>query len=290
MAETDSTTQKMNPDLVPRIAVAAIGIPVLLSAAFLGPNWLLWVFVLLTAVIGAWEYLRMTLQRDFRVDGWVGVAGVAAVIAALYWLESPLMIGTTLFGVTMLVFASVLFSLEKIEESAQRLGAILSGLVYLTVMFGGYVFLIKEVPRGETAPYQAGWFLFPMFVVWAGDTGAYFVGRAFGKRKLSPRVSPGKSWEGAIGGLASSVLGAFIATWILPLPEIPAWLVVTMAIPGAILGQMGDLSESMIKRATGFKDSSSILYGHGGMLDRVDALMFASPWILIARELWLPPL
>jgi len=288
VASNEAKKDKKNSDLLPRVIVAVVGIPVLLSAAFLGPNWVLWLCVLLTATIGAWACLRMTLQRDFRLDGVVGVLSVSLMLSALYWLDTPLAIAGTLFGVTVAIFGATLVSLRNVEESARRLGAVFSGLVYITVMFGGYTYLIKATPRGAVAEFQAGWFLFPMFVVWAGDTGAYFVGRAFGKRKLAPRVSPGKSWEGAIGGLAASVLGAFVASWILPLPAIPAWLVVTMAVPAAVLGQMGDLCESLIKRATGFKDSSKILYGHGGMLDRVDALMFASPWILIARELWLP--
>lgn len=288
MASNETTKESKNSDLLPRVVVAVLGIPVLLGAAFFAPNWVLWLLIVLAGSIGAWEYLRMTLQRDFRLDGIVGVASVSVMLTALYWFDTPLGVGGTLFGVTAALFAAVLFSLRDVEESARRIGALFSGLVYLGVLFGGYVFLVKSVPRSSSGSFQAGWFLFPMFVVWAGDTGAYFVGRAFGKRKLAPRVSPGKSWEGAIGGLFASVLGAFVASWILPLPEIPSWLVVVMAVPAAILGQMGDLCESLIKRATGFKDSSRILYGHGGMLDRVDALIFAVPWILIARELWLP--
>lgn len=288
MSSNPPTTEKKNADLIPRIVVAVLGIPFLLSAAFLGPNWIVWACIVTAGTIGAWEYMRMMLQRDFRLDGWVGVASVAAALSALYWANTPLVVGATIFLITASIFATVLIAMRDINDSARRLASIISGFVYVSVLFGGYVLLIKETPRTVTAEFQAGWFLFPMFVVWAGDTGAYFVGRAIGKRKLAPRVSPGKSWEGAIGGLVFSVIGAFVASLILPLPAIPAWLIIVMAVPGAILGQMGDLCESLIKRATGFKDSSSILYGHGGMLDRIDALMFACPWIYIAREFWLP--
>lgn len=288
MSSPAQPSDKKNSDLVPRIIVALIGVPVLLGAAFLGPNWLLSTFVTIAGTIGAWEYMRMTLNNDFRVDGWIGVAAVAALLSVAYWAPTPLFVGATAFAVTMAVFVCVLFSLKTVQESAHRIGAIFSGIVYMGVLFGAYALLVREGTPSQTGPTQAGWFLFPMFIVWAGDTGAYFVGRAIGKHKLSPMVSPGKSWEGAIGGLFFSVLGAFVASWILPLPAMPAWLIVTMAIPGAILGQIGDLCESMIKRATGYKDSSRILYGHGGMLDRVDALIFAVPWVLLARELWLP--
>lgn len=282
-----ASISEKNPDLIPRIIVAVIGIPVLLGAAFFGPNWLLSTLLTIAASIGAWEYLRMTLQNDFRVDGWLGVVAVAAMLTIAFWSPTPAVIGVAVVAITLGVFCAVLFSLKSIEESAKRLGAIFSGIFYVGVLFGAYALLIREGNPTETGATQAGWFLLPMFIVWAGDTGAYFVGRAIGKHKLAPLVSPGKSWEGAVGGLFFSALGAFIASWILPLPPLSPTTLVVLAIPGAILGQIGDLCESMIKRATGYKDSSRILYGHGGMLDRVDALIFAVPWVLIVRELWI---
>lgn len=281
------TQPSKNSDLIPRIIVAAIGVPVLLSAAFFGPNWLLSVFVTAAGTIGAWEYLRMTLQNDFRLDGWVGVVAVASLLSVAFWCPTPTTFAVAVFAATMAVFLTVLASLKSVEESARRLGAIFSGIVYLGVLFGAYAYLIRDGEPTQVGRFQAGWFLLPMFIVWAGDTGAYFVGRAFGKHKLAPMVSPGKSWEGAVGGLLFSVLGAYLATVLLPLPDISLQIMVLMAIPGAILGQIGDLCESMIKRATGYKDSSRILYGHGGMLDRVDALIFAVPWVLLVRELWM---
>ena len=281
---SSETKVKKNPDLVPRVLVALVGAPLLLVAAFLGPNWLLWAVIAIAGTIGAWEYLRMTLQRDLRVDGWVGIGAVLALLCSVYWRSDAPVLATVLFASTIATFCAVLFSLRSVQESASRIGAIFSALIYVGGLFAAYIFLIREGEPQARGATQAGWFLLPMFIVWAGDTGAYFVGRAIGKHKLAPLVSPGKSWEGAVGGLAFSVLGAFAGARLLPLPEIPVVVLVTMAIPGAILGQIGDLCESMIKRATGFKDSSRILSGHGGILDRVDALIFAVPWIALVRE------
>ena len=126
----------------------------------------------------------------------------------------------------------------------------------------------------------AYWVILLLSVVWMGDTGAYFAGRAFGKHKLHPKVSPKKTWEGALGGLVASLgAGALAAGWYLP--AFP-WLGLVVAVlPAAILGQAGDLCESVLKRTCGVKDSGRILPGHGGILDRVDALVFAAP-ILVA--------
>ncbi len=142
----------------------------------------------------------------------------------------------------------------------------------------------EDGQRHAVAPHQAGWLLLPMFVIWAGDTGAYFAGRAFGRHKLAPRLSPKKTWEGAVGGACASVLGGWAAASLF-FDGIPFWQVVVIALPAAVLGQVGDLSESLIKRSTGVKDSGRIIYGHGGVLDRVDGLIFAAPYFAIARHL-----
>ena len=134
-----------------------------------------------------------------------------------------------------------------------------------------------------TRPNGGTWVVLSMALAWGSDTGGYFAGRAFGKHKLYPSVSPNKTIEGALGGVVTSVLftlgfdALFVATseaWV----SLELWQVFLIAIPGNLLAQTGDLCESLIKRAHGVKDSGTIIYGHGGMLDRIDALIFASPW------------
>jgi phosphatidate cytidylyltransferase len=122
--------------------------------------------------------------------------------------------------------------------------------------------------------------LFVLVVMWLGDTGAYFAGRFLGKHKLYEAVSPKKTWEGAFGGLAGSLVAAIVMK--LVRMDHVAWVdVILLALPGAALGQMGDLVESLFKRSTGVKDSGAIWPGHGGILDRIDAVLFFAPYVYV---------
>ncbi|MGB8930132.1 MAG: phosphatidate cytidylyltransferase, partial [Anaeromyxobacteraceae bacterium] len=123
-----------------------------------------------------------------------------------------------------------------------------------------------------------GWVLMAFAVTWGNDTFAYFAGLNFGRHKLYERISPKKSWEGALGGVAGALAGAFLVRTFL-LPGLGAPTVLAVALGGSILGPLGDLSESMVKRAAGVKDSGKLIPGHGGVLDRIDALLFVAPWV-----------
>jgi phosphatidate cytidylyltransferase len=125
-----------------------------------------------------------------------------------------------------------------------------------------------------------------LFIVsWANDTLAYFAGRFLGKRPLAPRISPKKTWEGFWGGAAGSIAGA-VAVKLLFLPAVSIPAVVVVGAGAAVLGPLGDLSESMLKRAAGVKDSGRVIPGHGGLLDRIDAVLFVAPWV-VACAMWL---
>ena len=285
MSEPESKPKKTS-DLLPRLAVAIVAVPLLLWLAFSGPNWGLWLLISSAAAIGTHELYTMLLQRDLRASGWFGVAGTFAILSAFYWDPNPAWLFATVVVVTLGLLIIELTTLRDVSESGHRIASLLAGFVYLSVLFGGLLLLVSVgvTERSEVGPDQAGWFIFPLVTIWSGDTGAYFAGRAFGKHKLAPRVSPGKTIEGAAGGLLASVVGAYIVCLTL-LPQVELWQVVVFALPGALLGQIGDLVESLIKRSTGFKDSGTILYGHGGMLDRVDALLFAAPYFAVIRLL-----
>jgi phosphatidate cytidylyltransferase len=123
-----------------------------------------------------------------------------------------------------------------------------------------------------------GWVILVFVVTWANDTLAFFAGRAFGRHRLLERISPKKTWEGFAGGAVGSVAGAFAVKALL-LPAEPAWACLAMAAGGAVVGPAGDLAESLIKRGAGVKDSGRLIPGHGGLLDRIDALLFVAPWI-----------
>lgn len=284
--EAPPAARRKSGDLLPRLVTALVLGPLLLAAAIVGPNLLVWLIVVVAALIGNLEYTRMTVANGrARLVRGVSAVGTVATLSLLYWVDpeaAVMAFAACLLGVMLAELATV----RDPRHSAGRIGGGLSGFVYATVLFGSLLVLAQGEHPGETAPHQGGWFMFPMFVVWMGDTGAYFAGRAFGKRKLAPVVSPGKSWEGAAGGLVASVVGGYLCWWLLlDGAGVAAWHVLLFAVPGAILGQLGDLCESLIKRSTGFKDSGAILYGHGGMLDRVDALLFAAPWFVLVKSL-----
>jgi len=152
------------------------------------------------------------------------------------------------------------------------LGAVYPGLLLAALV------PLRQLPRGEW------WILLAIVVTWLNDTFAYFVGRAFGRRKLYERISPSKTWEGAAGGAAGSIAGALVirSLW---LPVIPFWGAALIGAGAAVLGPLGDLSESMLKRAFGAKDSGRLLPGHGGLLDRIDALLFNAPFVLLCARL-----
>jgi phosphatidate cytidylyltransferase len=158
---------------------------------------------------------------------------------------------------------------DDLRKSLPRSAALLLGVVYI---FGVWR---CAIPLRALNPY---WLLFALAVNWVGDIAAYYGGRAFGRHKLAPRISPGKTWEGAAASLAGSLIfGFFFLTRLIP--SVTAIQSIALAAAGNVAGQFGDLTESAMKRGAGVKDSSALLPGHGGWLDRVDSTLFALPVI-----------
>lgn len=162
---------------------------------------------------------------------------------------------------------------ESLHQVLSTASATLLGIAYIPVTLGLLVVIRSEVELGS----QGGrWILFLLLVVWFGDTCAYYVGRGFGRHKLAPLISPKKTIEGALGGLLGNTLAALLASKLILKQSPPADLLVLAWVLG-VVSQMGDLAESALKRGAGVKDSSNILPGHGGMLDRIDGVLFAAP-------------
>lgn len=191
-----------------------------------------------------------------------------------FWFVTP---GLVLVAVLLIAFADTLFFEDKLENAPRRVSLAVMGAVYPGLLLSSLVRL-RQLDRGEW------WILLTLTVTWMNDTCAYFAGRALGKHKLYPRISPSKTWEGAAGGALGSIAGALVVQhfWI---PQLAPWGAALIGAGAALLGPLGDLSESMLKRAYGAKDSGRLLPGHGGILDRIDALLFNAPFVLLCARL-----
>ena len=239
-----------------RVVTALFLVPIAVYAALLAPWWLLLAIVALVAILCFREYAAIT--ESFAPLGYV--AGILILIAPQHELVLLMILST---------LAALCLTLPARDPALgfTRAAALGFGIVYI---FGAWK---TGILLHDINPH---WLMFGLMVNWLGDTGAYYIGKNFGRHKLAPAVSPGKSWEGAA---ASAVTGVAFGLIYLPLAIKGTSLIRAglLALAANVAGQVGDLAESAIKRGAGVKDSGSILPGHGGMLDRVDSTLFALP-------------
>jgi phosphatidate cytidylyltransferase len=262
-----------------RVLSALFLAPVFVAAAYAGGFVFLAVVGLLAAV-GAWEFGRLALGSRLAARAIVVLVGLAAVALRFVWPGSP-------EALTALVTGGILVALlAGLTESDPSAGVRTASLTLLGALYVGWLFSslvgLREMPREVVGlDYAAGFVLLatPVLVVWATDIGAYFAGRAWGRRKLLPRVSPRKTVAGAVGGAASAgVVAALLFIWApVPLPRLGAPAGAALGAAMSLLAQAGDLAESLLKRAFGVKDTSRLIPGHGGVLDRFDSLLFTAP-------------
>jgi phosphatidate cytidylyltransferase len=235
-----------------------------------------WGFEIAAVVMGLlcyWEYAGLVAGHGIRRPGAIGILICLVIIVRPDRAAASL----TLAALTVLAMISLIVALRRYEmrEILPSVGCEFLGSFYT---FAPWVFAMYL--RAESAHLL----FFTLALNWIGDTAAYYTGRAFGRHRLAPIVSPMKSWEGAAASVAASVafgvlyLGYF-------LPRVPWWESAAGAVVGNIAGQFGDLAESAIKRGAGVKDSGNLLPGHGGMLDRVDSTLFALPIVYLLFEL-----
>ncbi len=246
--------------------VTGVGLGLALVLVVLyGPGWPFFLVAGAAAVLSSREYHRMFFPaaRDRRS----GVALTALAYAACALLPFSYAVPALLVCVLLAVF-HVFPGDASPADKARSAAALVLGVVYIGAFLAMY-------PRIRALPLGEHWVLFGLVVVTLGDTLAYFVGRAVGRRPLSP-LSPKKTVEGTAGGLAGSVVfgGAYAALF---LPGVPLWFVIAAAAALGVLGQAGDLFESLLKRAAGVKDSGALIPGHGGMFDRADSVLATGP-------------
>lgn len=252
-----------------RIITAAWLAPLMLAGLFgLSGN----AFAGFTAVLvllGGWEWTNLAgiAGRARRL----GLVGVLALAMALLWGGAATQVAWPLW----LGLAGWVLNLYWVTQYPGRLGQWSSSPRRLAM--GLWVLLPAWVGLNVLRETGAIWLLFVLLLVWSADIGAYFAGRAFGRHKLAPRVSPGKSWEGVLGGMAATLLLALAFAVGQELAPVEAALLVLTTLAVTLVSVLGDLLESMLKRHRGIKDSSGLLPGHGGVLDRIDSLTAALP-------------
>ena len=262
--------------LAQRVAVAIVGTPVIVGLTLIGgPAFSVAAGLVLT--IAALEFFSATdparpegggrRLTDQRIAGLLGAASVALLVAAAdngweWWTRA-------------LALAVVLPFLPPILRGEAATGLRdwtwgVGGLLYVGFL-GSHVVLLRDGPNGED------WMLLALFATFATDTGAYFVGRLLGRTKIAPAISPGKTLGGSLGGIAAGLATVLVANRALDAGA--GWEIVPLALLLPVVAEIGDLSESLIKRGAGVKDASHVLPGHGGVLDRLDSLLFTVPLV-----------
>jgi len=250
-----------------RVVTVVPLVPVILWMMFAGPLWLWRTFILTAVAIAAYELMAMKVPSSRGLRTWGSATSVLFAYTIIF-IDTA----TAVYGVVLLIILGAmawsLLQEDPLHNASVRVGWLLGTPVYV----GGSLAAVAIV---RDFPPTGAWVFLAMALAWGSDTSAYFVGRKFGKTKLAPRISPKKTLEGAAGGLAASVVLAVITSFFLR--SLGAVDAIALGILAGSAGQAGDLLMSVLKRSSGVKDSGGILPGHGGILDRADALAFTAP-------------
>ncbi len=261
-----------NKNLLWRLLSALVALPVVLFLIYLG-GWASAGLFAFGAALCAFEYGRMTLkERSLPVLAVAALAGAMPLVPA--W-RPELVYAAVTTTTAVVLFAASAWNLvaSPLEQASARTAHLLTGFFY-----GQIGLTALSVTR--LMPDGGWWVVAALVITWGNDTMAYFAGRFLGRHKLYPAVSPNKTWEGFAGGVVGAVGFLFVQRTFF-FPQLTVLDCFVLGVGGSILGPLGDLCESALKRAHGVKDSGRILPGHGGMLDRLDALIFNAPLVLL---------
>lgn len=273
-------SQGKNTNLWVRIGTTVVLGPLLLSLLFWGPAWGWSVLIALSAAQASFELVGMSHPGDLPSRTWGAAAAFLIAGSLNLGLEDPRVFLTALLATILISALLPLARLGDIQTAALRTFSAIAGPIYIGLFLGTLALLRSEL--GDRGPE----FVFlTLTIAWMGDTGGYTFGRIWGKTPLYPAVSPKKTREGLLGSIAFASLSSLAASFSY-LPELSLSSALFLGVFGALLGQAGDLVESLIKRSSGIKDSGSILPGHGGLLDRIDALLVVAPLVYL-HTLWI---
>lgn len=256
-----------------RVKAAAVFVPLVLILIYFG-GWAFNVFIILVLLLAAMEFSRVFGKLGYPSFAPLLVAGVF-IFLLQRWLLTDEYLGILLSALIFLAVITALIQYESgIKEAAAGFTANLAGMLYLGWV-GGFFITLRDLPDG------LGWTLTALPATWLADSGAYFFGRWFGRRKLAPKLSPGKTWAGFLGGLLWGTLSGLllILLWrtVGWLPnETPLWQGAVMGLVLAALTPVGDLLISLFKRSASLKDTGELIPGHGGILDRIDTWIWAA--------------
>ncbi|HEV2707091.1 MAG TPA: phosphatidate cytidylyltransferase [Pyrinomonadaceae bacterium] len=277
-----------------RLITAAIALPVIILSIVYPPLEMLFVALAVAAIaVALYEFWLLGRRVGAKPDIVVGYAGAAAMLVGFFFdmpTQWPEWMVLTVIGVTAGALSAEMLRGAPFDKMILSVGTTVLGVLYVAFLGGHLIAVRTGFPQtfpelNETATLSTHLLSFFFLVLMGSDTGAYYTGRALGRHKLAPGISPGKTWEGALGGLVASLLFAALAHfWFFR--ELPLPVALGLAAVMNVLGVVGDLTESALKRGAKAKDAAQILPGHGGLLDRLDSLLFNAPLIYYFARLY----
>lgn len=271
-----------------RLITAAVALPVLIASILYPPLRYLFVAIAVAAIaVALYEFWFLAKRVGAKPDIVVGYAATAAILVAFFY-NVPEWLIVIVPGLVVAALAAEMLRGAPFDKMILSVGSTVLGVLYVALL-GAHMIALRTGFAESVTPdsYSVSTHLLSFFflVLMGSDTGAYYTGRLVGRHKLAPTVSPGKTWEGAVGGMLASLLMAALAHyWFFP--ELPLGAALVLAAVMNVLGVVGDLTESALKRGANAKDAASILPGHGGFLDRLDSLLFNAPLIYYFARLY----
>lgn len=274
-----------------RILTALVALPILLYTVWSGMPYFFVLLAAVAALLALGEFYNLAAKMGTKPLLLLGYVA-ALLVMACFFADEPAWIVAVLAALVIGALGYALTQPDHLRTALASVSATVFGVVYIAVL-AGFLVGVRMTPDGFAKiaiPHLAAKLLTMFFaMVMMTDTGAYYTGRSLGRHKLAPRISPGKTIEGAVGGFITAIIAGPLCRLTF-FPELPLWHAVALGAALGIIGQIGDLVESLLKRGADVKDSSHLLPGHGGMLDRLDSILFCAPLLYYYSRLFIAKL